>query len=144
MLERVEPMELSDSALQEFRSRCLQASINGYTIAHADLYTAALAAEVGQEIVPEGLEKGSADHLLALATEALEGRAGGAKKPKKSKAEASKEKKKEPEAKKADAPPPTVKEPEVKKEEVPPPAPKDSEKKEASKEADGKKPPRDV
>lgn len=76
-------MELSNADLQDFRSRMLQAATYGYDVALADEYVTALAAEVGQEIVPEGLTKASAAHLLALADEALALRASGGKKPKK-------------------------------------------------------------
>lgn len=75
--------ELSNADLQDFRDRCLQAATYGYEIGLADLYVATLAVEVGQEIVPEGLAKGSAAHLLDLANQALELRASGGKKPKK-------------------------------------------------------------
>jgi len=73
-------MELSDAQLQEFRDRCLTAKVYGYQIANADLYMVALAQEVGQEVVPEDVSKGSAAHLFGLAEEALEGRSGGHKK----------------------------------------------------------------
>ena len=81
-------MHLNDHQLQEFRNRCLRAVFNNYTIALADEYMATLAKEVGQDIVPEGVSKASAQHLLALADEALalratpKSRGFGAKKPK--------------------------------------------------------------
>lgn len=69
-------MEFSDAELSELRVRCLMASERGYTIARADDYLEALSAEAVAD-VPEGEEEGSAGHLCALATAALEAREGG-------------------------------------------------------------------
>lgn len=112
-------MQLNDAQLQEFKNRCIQAVFNGYTIGLADEYMAALAIEVGQDIVPEGVEKSSAKHLLGLAEEALQLRAAGGRKPKAKKSEPKPEPKSEVkvEAKvepvKVETPPPA---PEVKEE----------------------------
>lgn len=67
-------MKLTTVELKAFRDRALQAKTYGYEIALADQYVESLAAEVGQEIVPEGVKKGSAEHLFALAEEALKKR----------------------------------------------------------------------
>jgi hypothetical protein len=103
-------MELNDDQLLEFRNRCLQAVQNNYTIGLADEYMTALAKEVGQDIVPEGVAKSSAAHLLGLAQEALDLRAGKKHRPKKS----------EPKKPEAKVETPKVEEPKV---ETPPPAP---------------------
>jgi len=108
-------MELSNAELQEFRDRCLRASIHGHQIALADLYVEALAPDCEKlaEVVPEGLTRGSAEHLLAMADEALDCRARGVgrkvKTLKATKADARRGKSKD--------------EPKLKEEEPPPPAP---------------------
>ncbi len=114
--------ELSTAELQEFRDRCLQAATYGYEIGLADLYMEALASEVGQEIVPDGVAKASAAHLLGLANAALELRASGSKKAKK--AAKAPEPVKEPEPK---VEPAKTEEPETKVEEPKPEAPKAEE-----------------
>jgi hypothetical protein len=131
-------MELNDTQLQEFRDRCLKASVHGHSIALADLYMAALAQEVGQEVVPEDVEKASAAHLLALANEALAARAGTKKKVKKEKVVHTAPpvvhaapSPKEPEAK-------VEKEPEAKME-IPPPPPAKEESKEPEAKVETKK-----
>lgn len=75
-------MQLSDSQLSAFRSRCLRASMKGYDIARASVYLKALAEETGSADAPEGVKEGSAAHLLAMAEAAMEARASGGKKPK--------------------------------------------------------------
>jgi outer membrane biosynthesis protein TonB len=128
---------LTDAELQDFRDRALQASIYGYEIALADLYVIALAAEAGQEIVPEDVHKGSAAHLLGLADAVLAQRASGGKKPvraPKASHRAHEPKVEEP----AKVEEPTKEEPKVediKKDETPKPEAKDEEpKKEAEPE----------
>jgi hypothetical protein len=74
---------MKDAELAAFRDRCHRAAVRGYTIAHADLYMAALVDEAGDVAPPLGSAEGSAAHLAALAQAALKVRAGGKKaKPK--------------------------------------------------------------
>lgn len=77
-------MELSDSDLVAFRSRCLMAAERGYTIARAEEYMEAMEAEVGGMIAPpDGAEVASAAHLAMLAEAVMAAREGGPKKIKK-------------------------------------------------------------
>lgn len=90
-------MQLSDSQLSAFRSRCLRASMKGYDIARSSLYLKALAEETGSADAPEGVKKGSAAHLLAMAEAAMETRASGKKPKAKAAPKAAAPKKAEPE-----------------------------------------------
>jgi len=73
--------KLTDAELAGLKNRFQKAAIKGHKIAQADDYIKLLAAETGQEVVL-GVPKGSAAHLLQLATNALLIRSGKAKKAK--------------------------------------------------------------
>jgi hypothetical protein len=73
---------MKDAALAALRDRCHRAALRGYTIAHADLYLAAMVKEAGDVDPPLGTAVASAAHLAAAAQAVLEVRAGTKKKGK--------------------------------------------------------------
>jgi len=70
---------MTPQALTEFRARCQTAKQYGRLIANAAGYCADLEAEAGPVSLPEGAEKHSTDHLIALVDKVLRVRSGEAK-----------------------------------------------------------------
>jgi hypothetical protein len=69
---------MTPQALTEFRARCQTAKQYGRQIANAAGYAAELEAEAGPAL-PEGVDKHSAEHLIALVDKVLRVRSGEAK-----------------------------------------------------------------
>jgi len=67
---------MTTQELTEFRTRCQAAKQYDRQIANAAGYAAELEAEAGPVAVPEGADKHSADHLIALVDKVLRVRSG--------------------------------------------------------------------